>query len=125
MSETQEKSLQGWIPPLASDEEVRAALEKAFDYRGDISLTLRDGGIIEGYLFDRRGDGATLDDCTASVYPKDRDEKVTVRYSQIARVEFSGKDTAHGKSFETWMKKYFERKAAGEKDIRLEPEKLD
>jgi len=125
MSEIQDKSLQGWIPPLATDLEVREALEKAFDYRGDVTLTLRDGGIVEGYLFDRRSDGATLDLCTASLFLKDRDEKFTVKYGEIARVEFSGKDTAHGKSFETWMKKYFEKKAAGETDIRLEPEKLD
>ncbi len=125
MSEAPEKSLQGWIPPLATDDEARAALEQAFDYRGDVTLTLRDGSIVEGYLFDRRSDGATLDQCTASLFPKDRDDKVTVCYSEIARVEFTGKDTAHGKSFETWMKKYFERKAAGETNIRLEPEKLD
>ena len=108
MSETQERSLQGWIPPLATDGEVRAALEKAFDYRGDVTLTLRDGAIVEGYLFDRRGDGATLDECMACVFLKDRDEKRTVKYGEIARVEFSGKDTAHGKSFETWMKKYLQ-----------------
>ena len=125
MSQAPEKSLQGWIPSLATEDEVRAALEKAFDYRGDVSLTLRDGSIIEGYLFDRRSDGATLDECSACIFPKDRDEKVTVLYGQIARVEFTGKDTAHGKSFETWMKKYFERKAAGETNIRLEPEQLE
>jgi hypothetical protein len=50
---------------------------------------------------------------------------VQIPYADIARLEFSGKDTAHGKSFETWIKKYNEKKAAGEKDIRLEPEKLD
>jgi hypothetical protein len=125
MSDTKEKTLQGWIPPLASDAEIKDALEKAFDYRGDITLTLKDGSRIEGYLFDRRSTGPTLDACTAWLFPKDRDEKVTVPYSQIARLEFSGKDTAHGKSFETWIKKYNEKKAAGEKNIRLDPEKLD
>ena len=125
MSDTKEKTLQGWIPPLATEPEVREALERAFDYRGDITLTLKDGSKLEGYLFDRRSDGATLDACTAWLFPKDRDEKVTVPYSQIARLEFSGKDTAHGKSFETWIKKYNEKKAAGETNIRLEPEKLD
>ena|SRR5258706_14786146 len=125
MAESLEKSLQGWIPPLATDDEVRAALEKAFDYRGDVTLTLRDGSIIEGYLFDRRSDGATLNECTASIFLKDQDEKRTVKYGEIARVEFTGKDTAHGKSFETWMKKYFEKKAAGETNIGLEPETLD
>ena len=125
MSDTKEKTLQGSIPPLATDAEIKDALEKAFDYRGDITLTLKDGRTIEGYLFDRRADGPTLADCSVWLFPKDRDEKVTVRYSDIARLEFSGKDTAHGKSFETWVKKYHEKKAAGETNISLEPEKLD
>jgi hypothetical protein len=120
-----EKTLQGWIPSLATDDEVRAALEKAFDYRGDVTLTLKDGRVVEGYLFDRRAEGPTLAECTVWLFPKDRDEKVTVRYSEIARLEFSGRDTAHGKSFETWVKKYYEKKAAGETNISLEPEKLD
>lgn len=123
MSE-QEKTLQGWIPSLASDAEVREALEKAFDYRGDVTLTLKDGSRVEGYLFDRRN-GTTLDTSEVRLFPKDRDEKVAVKYGDIARLEFSGKDTAHGKSFETWVKKYYEKKAAGETNISIEPEKLD
>lgn len=118
-------SLQGVIPPFASDAEVRGALEKAFDYRGDVTLTLKDGMKIEGYIFDRRSDGKTLADCVVRLFPKDRDDKISIRYSDIARLEFSGKDTAHGKSFETWVKKYWERKRAGETNISLEPEKLD
>src|SRR3954453_9893963 len=122
----EERTLQGWIPSLASEAEIRQALEKAFDYRGDVTLTLKDDSKIEGYLFDRqsRADAAPSA-CTVSLFPKDRDEKVTISYAQIARLEFSGKDTAHGKSFETWVKKYNERKAAGETNIALMPEKLD
>jgi hypothetical protein len=119
------EKLEGWIPPLASDEEIRAALEKAFDYRGDITITLKDDSKMEGYLFDRRSDGHTLRDCVVRLFPKDRDEKVSIRYADIARLEFTGRDTAAGKSFETWVKKYQERKAAGEKNIGIEPEKLD
>jgi hypothetical protein len=118
------ENLEGWIPPLASDDELRVALEKAFDYRGDITITLKSGEKIEGYIFDRRS-GATLNDSLVRLFPKTRDEKVAVRYADIARLEFSGKDTAAGKSFETWVKKYQEKKAAGEKNIGLEPEKLD
>jgi hypothetical protein len=124
MPTKEEQTLQGWIPPLASEAEIRAALEKAFDYRGDVTLTLKDDTKIEGYLFDRRT-APTLADCSVWLFPKDRDEKVQVSYADIARLEFSGKDTAHGKSFETWIKKYNEKKAAGETNIRLEPEKLD
>ena len=53
------EQLEGWLPPLATDEEIRIALEKAFDYRGDVTITRKDGAVIEGYLFDRRT-GRTL-----------------------------------------------------------------
>ena len=53
------EKLQGWVPELASENEVREALEKAFDYRGDITITRKDGTQVEGYLFDRR-QGKTL-----------------------------------------------------------------
>jgi hypothetical protein len=118
------ENLEGWIPTLATDEEIRVALEKAFDYRGDVTLTLKDGRRVEGYIFDRTS-AVTLADSKVRIFPKDRDEKVAISYGDIARIEFTGRDTAAGKSFETWVKKYHEKKAAGEKDIRLEPEKLD
>ena len=118
------ENLEGWIPALANDNELRVALEKAFDYRGDVTLTLKDGSKVEGYIFDRTT-GHTLQDSKVRLFPKDRDEKIAVPYSSIARLEFTGRDTAAGKSFETWVKKYHEKKAAGEKNIRLEPEKLD
>jgi len=47
------ENLEGWIPSVASDDELRTALEKAFDYRGDVTLTLKDGRRVEGYIFDR------------------------------------------------------------------------
>jgi hypothetical protein len=118
------ENLEGWIPTVATDEELRVALEKAFDYRGDVTLTLTDGRRVEGYIFDRTS-GATLAESVVRIFPRDRDEKLAVPYDQIARIEFTGRDTAAGKSFETWVKKYHEKKAAGEKNIRLEPEKLD
>jgi len=122
---TAHEHLEGSIPPMATDVEVRAALDKAFDYRGDVTISLKDGSKIEGYVFDRRANGAGLAECVVRLFPKDRDEKLSVRYSDIARLEFTGRDTAAGKSFETWVKKYQEKKAAGEKNIGIEPEKLD
>ena len=119
------ENLEGWIPPLASDDEILVALEKAFDYRGDVTLQLKDGRRIEGYVFDRRSTGTSLGQSFVRLIPKGEDEKISISYGDIARIEFSGKDTAAGKSFETWVKKYQEKKAAGEKNIRLEPEKLD
>ena len=37
------ENLQGWIPQLATDADVRAVIEKAFDYRGDVTITRKDG----------------------------------------------------------------------------------
>src|ERR1700735_2845981 len=121
---TVHEKLEGWIPQLASDEEIRAALEKAFDYRGDVTITRKDGGKIEGYLFDRRG-GAALRDCGVRRYPKTGNEKISISYADIAALAFTGRDTAAGKSWEAWMKKYAQKKAAGETNIALEPDPLD
>lgn len=121
----QHEHLEGWIPPLASEQEIRQALEKAFDYRGDITITRRDGSKVEGYVFDRRSDASALQDCCVRLFPKDQDQKISISYADIAALAFTGRDTAAGRSFETWVKKYREKKAAGETDIRLDPEKLD
>src|SRR6202451_3194640 len=80
---TAHEQLEGWIPQLATEEEIRIALEKAFDYRGDVTITRKDGSKIEGYLFDRRS-GATLKDSVVRLYPKNANEKVSISYSEIA-----------------------------------------
>jgi hypothetical protein len=121
---TAHEQLEGWMPALASDEDLRLALEKAFDYRGDITITRRDGSKIEGYLFDRRS-AATLTDSVVRLYPKNSNQKVAIPYADIAALAFTGRDTAAGKSWEAWMKRYSEKKAAGEKDLSLHPESLD
>ncbi len=108
----------------AADEELRQGLEKAFDYRGDVTLTLKNGSTVEGYIFDRRT-GKTLADSVVRLFPKDRHEKVSVSYADITGLAFTGRDTAAGKSWEAWVKKYLKKKAAGEKNIEIKPEKLD
>jgi hypothetical protein len=118
------ENLEGWIPELATESEVREALEKAFDYRGDISVTLKDGNKVDGYLFDRRL-GPTLAQSFVRLIPVNSHSKLNIAYSDVAALVFSGRDTAAGKSFEAWVKKYWEKKAAGEKNIQIEPEKLD
>lgn len=116
--------LEGWVPELASEAEIREALEKAFDYRGDVSITRKDGSKVEGYLFDRRS-GASLADSFVRVIPTNAQTKVNIAYADIAALAFTGRDTAAGKTFEAWVKKYWEKKAAGEQNIQIEPEKLD
>jgi hypothetical protein len=117
------EQLQGSVWQAASPDELKAALEKAFDYRGDVTITRKDGSLIEGYVFDRRH-GTTLADSYVRLYPKDGSEKVAIAYADIAGLEFTGRDTAAGKSWEAWVKKYLEKKAAGETQIEIVPESL-
>jgi hypothetical protein len=121
---TVHENLEGWIPELASDEDVRQALEKAFDYRGDVTLTLKTGEKIEAYIFNRIA-GATLAESYVQYFTPKVNEKLKLSYADIARLEFTGKDRAAGKHWEDWVKAYNEKKAAGEKNIALVPEKLD
>lgn len=116
--------LEGWIPALASGEDLRAALEKAFDYRGDVTITLKNGTQVEGYIFDRQN-GPTLADSHVRLYPKNFDSKITIAYSDIQALAFTGRDTAAGKSWEAWLRKYWEKKTAGEHNIQREPEPLE
>jgi hypothetical protein len=120
----EKEKLEGWVPDVASEEDLKQALEKAFDYRGDVTVTRKDGSRVEGYIFDRRT-GKTLADSAVRLYPKDSSEKVSIPYSEIAALAFSQRDPAAGKSWEAWVKKYWEKKAAGEKNIGIDAEKLE
>jgi hypothetical protein len=116
--------LEGWIPELATPEEIRTALERAFDYRGDVTITRKDGTRVEGYVFDRRT-GNSLENSFVRILPKDGSPRQSIAYSDIAALSFSGRDMAAGRNWENWVKQYWERKTAGESNISLHPEKLD
>ncbi len=116
-------TLQGLVATREDEAALLDALEKAFDYRGDITLVLTDGTSVTGYIFDRRT-GPTLASSTLRLMTPESDARVGIGYDRIARIEFSGRDTAAGKSFETWLKKYVEKKLAGER-ANIESEALD
>lgn len=118
------EKLEGWVPALATDEDLRQALEKALDYRGDVTVTLKNGERIEAFIFNR-STGATLADSWVQYFTPNAPEKRKISYAEIARLEFSGKDRAAGKHWEDWVKAYNEKKAAGEKNIALVPEALE
>jgi hypothetical protein len=88
-----------------------------------VTLTLKNGDVVHGYVFDRRT-GAGLQDSAVRVMPSDQRTKLTIPYADIAALAFTGRDNAAGKTFEAWVRKYWEKKAAGEKNIGIEAEKL-
>ena len=121
---TAHETLQGWVPQIATDEELRQALEKAFDYRGDVTLTRKDGSKIEGYLFDLVTE-KTLSGSFVRLLPKGSNRRVKIAYSDIAALAFTGRDTAAGKSWEAWVRKYWEKKEKGGEGLSLQPELLE
>jgi len=121
---TLHETVQGWVPELATEEELRIALEKAFDYRGDVTITLKGNSKIEGYIFDRVA-GSSLSTSFVRVLPQDSNQKLKIAYADIAALAFTGKDTAAGKSWEAWVRKYWGKKASGGGDLSLQPESLD
>jgi hypothetical protein len=125
------ENLQGWIPQLATEADIRAVIEKAFDYRGDVTITRKnvdgknnEGFQVTGYLFDRRI-GPTLDNSVVRLMLANSSERPAIPYSEIAAIAFTGRDTAAGKSYEAWVKQYWEKRAKGEKNISIEPEALE
>ena len=120
----QREGIEGWVPELANETEVREAIEKAFDYRGDVTLTQKDGTKIEGYIFDRVG-GATLSASFVRILPKNGSGRVKIAYSDIAALAFSGRDPAAGKSWEAWVRKYWEKKQVGGQGASLLPDESE
>lgn len=102
---------------------LRKAIDLALHYRGDVTIERAASPSIEGYIFDCRKDKAGMVTLVRLI-PNGRDERIAVPYGDIARLTFSGKDTASGKSFETWVKKYVQKKLAGE-SASIESEELD
>src|ERR1700712_364321 len=94
------KSLEKWTPTLASKEDLYDALEKAFDYRGDITIALKDNRKVVAFVFNRDSKAA---EPFVEVFPSDKDEKVKIFYKDIAGLSFSGVDTAAGKSWAVWV----------------------
>ncbi len=112
---------QGIAVSFTSDALRVEAIEQAFDYRGDVTLHTADGQTVEGYIFDRRADAPQP---YLRLVPSNGGEQITLLYKDLVKIEFSGRDTAAGKSWESWVKKYNEKRARGE-SANLHPEPLD
>jgi transcriptional antiterminator Rof (Rho-off) len=95
-------SPEGRVFQPASFAEVAEAVELAFDYRGDVTVSLKSGESLSGYLFNRQVSGS---DSYLEIFPSDSSDARHIRYDQIATIAFTGEDTATGKSWEAWIVK--------------------
>lgn len=91
---------------------LRDAVLRAVDFRGDVTIERVDGTMLEGFAFD-----ATVEPISAAcirVLPSDGSPRQTVPLATIRSLAFTGKDAASGKTWENWLRRYAERKLAGE-----------
>jgi hypothetical protein len=95
-------SPEGRVFQPATFAELAEAVELAFDYRGDVTVSLKSGESLSGYLFNRQVSGP---DSSLEMFPSDSAQARHIRYDQIATIAFTGEDTATGKSWETWIAK--------------------
>ena len=100
MSE-EERSLEGWAPDIPDAATLADVLDRAFDYRGDVTLVLADGSQVDGYLFNRNRDVA---EPFVQVFAGTGGDPLTIPYARIRAVRFTGKDTAAGNSYAAWLR---------------------
>jgi len=111
-------SLEGAVFTFQSDADRIEGIDKAFDYRGDVSITLRNEQ-IEGYIFNR---DAKATPPRIEVFIKGSNEPRIIPYADITAIAFTGKDTADGKSWDAWVnKKESERQTEADR-IKAEAE---
>jgi hypothetical protein len=94
------ESLEGWAPEPRDAAELAHVVDKAFDYRGDVTVVLRDGTECVGYLFNRSRERAQ-----AELLEPTGSGPVTVRYADIRTIRFTGRDAASGKSYAAWLER--------------------
>lgn len=118
--EDQSQNLQGTEASLETPQLRNTALDQALDYRGDVTLHTADGRVLHGFVFDRRH---TPQPHVRLLTSNDA-SRLEILDVDIKRLTFTGRDTAAGKSWETWVKKYQEKRAMG-MPANLEPDSLD
>ncbi|MBX3236614.1 MAG: hypothetical protein KF814_10700 [Nitrospiraceae bacterium] len=106
-------SPEGKVLRPSSAAELQQAIELAFDYRGDVTIERTSGESIPCFVFNRSGEGPSA---WLEVFPSNGAGVLTIPYTDVAAITFSGEDTANGKSWESWhAKKESERRAESER----------
>ncbi len=94
-------TLEGRVFRPFTAEELAEVVDLAFDYRGDVTIQLASGEHITGYIFNRSANGSSS---SLELFPAPGGQ-MTIPYSDIVSIAFTGEDTAIGKSWETWVNK--------------------
>ena len=101
--------LEGWEPAVGVEVTLEDVVERAFDYRGDVTVVRQDGTEVIGYLFNRNAEVARR---FVQMFDRAGEGPLTIPYAEIRTIRFTGKDTAAGKSYEAWLRRKTERPTA-------------
>jgi hypothetical protein len=102
-------SLEGWVPEIGPGLSLAEVVDKAFDYRGNITVVRADGSETEGYLFNRNADAAVP---FVQLFDLSGGGPHTISYREIRTIRFTGRDTAAGNSYAAWLRAKEAAKAA-------------
>jgi hypothetical protein len=105
----EDKSLEGWAPDISDAATLAEVVDRAFDYRGDVTVLLDDGRELIGYLFNRNPDAA---EPFVQMFEREGSGASSVPYARIRAIRFTGKDTAAGNSYAAWLRSKEAAKAA-------------
>lgn len=107
---TEDRNLEGCAPEMRDAATLADVVERAFDYRGDVTLARADGSEVEGYLFNRDADAP---EPFVQVFPTAGGDPLTIPYREIRAIRFTGRDTAAGNSYAAWQRQREAARAAG------------
>ena len=96
-----EETLEGWAPEIGRGITLEEVIDRAFDYRGNVTVVKTDGTELEGYLFNRERDAA---EPFVQMFDRAGDGPYDVRYADIRSIRFTGRDTAAGTSYAAWLR---------------------
>jgi hypothetical protein len=98
---TDETTLEGWAPEAGDRVSLAEIIDRAFDYRGNVTVVKTDGSEAVGYLFNRNAD---VREPFVQMFDVDGAGPLTIPYREIHTIRFTGRDTAAGNSYAAWLR---------------------
>jgi hypothetical protein len=94
-------TLEGWMPEIGPGLSLQEVIDKAFDFRGNVTVVRTDGSETEGYLFNRNADAPVP---FVQMFDLSGEGPHTIPYREIRAIRFTGRDTAAGNSYAAWLR---------------------
>ena len=104
-----DETLEGWAPEIGRGVTLEEVVERAFDYRGNVTVVRADGAEVEGFLFNRNRD---VPRPFVELVDQNGDGPLRILYADIRAVRFTGKDPAAGNSYAAWLRAKEQKKRA-------------